>query len=70
MLITCVFQVPGLSNEDFAAVLEGYNYFNDDQDQHECLRWFLQSNNLPQIRDVVITQDRFEYLKTNHSTQW
>jgi hypothetical protein len=32
-----LFPVPGLSNEDFAAVLEGYNYFNDDQDQHDFL---------------------------------
>jgi hypothetical protein len=46
--------IPGLSNEDFAAVLEGYNYFNDDQDQHDFmfLRWFLQSNNFAQIREV------------------
>jgi hypothetical protein len=31
----------------FAAVLEGYNYFNDDQDQHDFmfLKMFHQSSN-------------------------
>ncbi|MFT7252344.1 MAG: hypothetical protein ACI9FW_002105 [Flavobacterium sp.] len=58
--------IPGLSNEDFAAALEGYNYFNDDQDQHDFM--FLKMVPtikiiLSQIRDAVITQDRIDYLK-------
>lgn len=58
--------IPGLSNEDFAAALQGYNYFNDDQDQHDFM--FLKMVPtikiiLSQIRDAVITQDRIDFLK-------
>jgi hypothetical protein len=68
MLIT-VFQYL-VCNEDFAAVLEGYNYFNDDQDQHDFmfLRCSYNQIILPKLEGVVITQDRIDYLKDQFNT--